>query len=180
MAIAYHGHAIPFRSHARARSRPKQALGLVLPAGEHVLCRETGPGEAAHYVATERALYHRGAHEPNWERIAWIDLAFAEFSRSTHALVLRRWPGDRKPSTELAVAARSRLPAFASERIAACQIVIRHVHIDGASIVIAARREPGTDTTTWTAHVDRRREAGHPDPADVDRAVREIRAQTGC
>ena len=180
MAIAYHGHAIPLRPRARARSLPKHALGLVLPTGEHALCRETGPGDAAHYVATERALYHRAAHESSWRRIAWVDLAFVELSRTSRALVLRRWPDDPLPSIELTIAGRSRLPAFAHERIAACQIVIRRVQIDGASVVITARREPGADATSWTAHVDQRCEPGHPDPAAVDQAIREIRAQAGC
>lgn len=182
MAIAYHRYAIAFppRVHVRSRSRREHAPNLTLPTGEHPLLRESGPADDARYVATEKALYRRGAHDSIWDRIAWVDLALAESSRTGHVLVLRRWPGDQQPTTELTVAARSRIPAFARERIAACQILIRHVRLDGTRVVITALREPGTDTTIWTAHLDQRSEPGHPDPAAVDRAVREIRAQAGC
>jgi hypothetical protein len=183
MTVAYHGHTIQLRpgSLTERWARPARPAGPPLRAGEHPLLRESARHDDAQYVATEKAVYYRANREQAWQRIAWVDIARVEQSRATGALTLHGWPGGHRDPTRLMVGARSRLPAFTQERITACQLLVRRIDIaDDTTVVITAIREPGTDQTKWTVHVNRVWDQDPTLTALIDRALHETQALAGC
>jgi hypothetical protein len=184
MAIGYRWHGARFGDWPRAiflaGARGRRRVGAPrLAPREHPLLRDTDT-DGGHYVATERALYHRGASEPAWQRIAWIDVASVDRSGPTRTLTLRSWPEADSLAIAVPVRDHCRLPAFALERVTACQIITRRVGIAaGCAITVTTQQE--ADTVTWTVRLD----PGCPryDPAltiAIDRILRELRGQTGC
>jgi hypothetical protein len=184
MAIGYRWHATWLSEWPMAvflaRGR-RRAAGPRLAKYEHPLLQETDT-DGGQYVATERALYRHGACDPAWQRTAWIDVATVEHSRATRLLTLRRWPEAESPAIEIPVRDRSRLSAFALERVTACQIITRRVDVtEGCAITITAQLEAGASTATWTVRLDRG--CHRDDPVlkrAVDRILGDLRRQTGC
>ena len=103
MVTGYHWSAGRLRrwtAAGRIAVTSRRAAGPPLTAGEHALLRKWTL-IAALFMATQRALYHRTTSDPVWQRIAWIDVAAVEHSRSTPTLTLRRWPETDCPPIKL-------------------------------------------------------------------------------
>lgn len=185
MAIGYHGHALrlrPLSAVGGLASTRRRSTTLELGRGEHPLLREADSDAGAGYVATERGLYSRAGGESEWHRIAWIDIAAVDHSQHTRTLTLHPWPAAGSTPIQLHVQDRSRLPAFALERVTSCQILTRRVDVThDCTIAITALREGDSDTVRWLVQLPSGRALDDPAlAAAIDRAVQQLRTLAGC
>jgi len=100
-------------------------------------------------------------------------VAAVQWSHLTGVLQLAVWPDLDASPVLVTLGHRSRLPAFASEQMAASRILVQHVTVRGSrGATVVARRPPGTEAVSWLIQLDPHRhpgDAGDPgDPGDPD------------
>ena len=154
-----------------------------LAARERPLLGESAP-DGAEYVATNCALYRRNlaSGERAWSRTAWVGVQAVEWRRGMTALRLRMWPEEGNVALSLRVRDRSRLPAFAQERVGACRLASHHVLLGvSCSALLTAHRDPASGDVSWRVRLGSGCDQSDPSlAATVDATVRTLRSQLGC
>lgn len=169
-------------AHAAPRDlRPSHAVvaGLALERHERVLtAARDHNGERA--VATDRALLLVGAHGRH-RRVPWMDIAEVTWQPASRRLIVALWPESAGQPPALAVRVDRAFASFAAERVAAAQVLCRHVQLtETVAALVLATRTPGADEVRWRVLFDA---GGDDDPAIVvaaQRALAEVRALAGC
>lgn len=161
------------------RVRELRAKRPPLAGGERVCWRgRSGAGQLL--VASQRALYLREAasQAAAWSRLGWEQVAAVEWSRLTGVLQLPVWPDLDASPVLVSLGHRSRLPAFASEQMAASRLLVQRVAVcGGRGATVVARRPPGTEAVSWLIQLDPRRHPDDPDDPD-DQALRAAVTET--
>jgi hypothetical protein len=128
-------------------------------------------------VGTDRAVYHRGAAAPCWQRLGWEEIDQVRWERRAGLLTLASPLPDRAPGLALRLAPRARLAALAGERVTATTLACARVHLDGAAtVVVCARRRPDTGELTWVVTVPGGWDADDP---RLLAAIHQVRVQMG-
>lgn len=175
----------------RALGRPvSAAAGHAASAGprlagrERLLLDEAAP-DGGQYVATDCALYHRRPTrgERSWQQLAWVNVRSVHCRRPVHALLrLQTWPELGSAELSLPIAARSRLPGLAQERVNACRVASHQLQLtEEYSALVTAHRDPRSGEVSWRIRL--RPDCDHFDPSlavTIEAAVRSLRSQLGC
>lgn len=156
----------------------RRVAGRFTGPQERVLarCRMRHGGSA---VGTDRALIITSV-DGSQRRVSWTDIADAAWSPITRSTIISLWPDGRDPLTRIDLPTERWFAALAAERVAATQILRRHVRLTGAAAatVLALRAVDGE--VAWRVIVD----GGEHDDPDLERAisrvVAELRDLTGC
>ena len=168
-AAARWGRALPAAVSAR----------LALERGERVLSLgQAGDGGCA-LVATDRALYHRGAAHPagagDWSRLGWEQVARVGWDPAAGLLIVTGVATLAPARTAIPLRRRGAIPEVARERVTHTRLGRWLVPAGGTQrVLIEVRRRPVTGELLWCA-VPGGGEAGRG-PADADLAARLDRA----
>src|SRR5262249_16691478 len=102
---------------------------------------------------------HAGAHPipPGWRRLGWEEIAKVSWDSVRHVLTVTGLPGRRAVAAlgpdaaiDLYRLRRSRLAGLARARVAATRVVSRRRPVaDGGTVLVTARRRPGSAVVTW-------------------------------
>lgn len=164
----WHSPAIQRVHHRGAHRRERQTPALT--GNERILARI----ESA--MGSDRALYLT-CGPAAWRRVDWADVASVVRSNAGDVLILRLWSDDGTGTDKVRVPADAAFAAFATERVAATQVLRRRVPIPGGFATVTAVRTPGQDAVLWRVQLDR------DDPAvlrTVRQAIADISALAGC
>jgi hypothetical protein len=170
--------AARWRWPARGRALPAAvSAGLALERGERVLSLgQAGDGGCA-LVATDRALYHRGAADPagpgEWSRLGWEQVARVGWDPAAGLLIVTGVATLAPFRTAIPLRRRGAIAEVARERVAHTRLGRWLVPAGGTQrVLIEVRRRPVTGELLWCA-VPGGSEAG---PAGADLAARLDRA----
>lgn len=161
------------------RGVSSMAMVPTLTNEEVVRCRARRDGSLT-AVGTDAALHYRtpgGA----WRRVAWIDVAAANWSTRTGRVHLEAAPSQR-PAQAMELAVDATLAAFAADRIAHLRIIRRRVEfVPEVFGIVEATRASDRAAPRWRVHLEDPAQRHNPSVQHACRdVVSELRSLTGC
>lgn len=172
--------AAQWRELARGRDLPAAVSArLGLERGERVLALGQACGGGCALVATDRALYHRGAARQadagDWSRLGWEQIARVGWDPSGGLLIVAGVATVAPSRTAIPLRRRGAIPEVAQERVAHTRLGRWLVPVGGTQrVLFEVRRRPVTGELLWCA-VAGGGERGRG-PVDVDLGARVDRA----
>ena len=180
----------------RTLVRERDVIGHPIVATTHALYHYPGPDMAPGRHFHGKVHPHAGAHPIplGWRRLGWEEIAKVGWDSVRHVLTVTGLPGRRavaalgpEAAIDLYLVRRSQLVDLARDRVAATLVVSRRIPVaDGGTVLVTARRRPGSAVVTWVVfNGDGSRANGSgPNGADpylvraqVQEAIRSLRAE---
>jgi hypothetical protein len=186
----------------RTLVRERDVIGHPIVATTHALYHYPGPDVAPGRHFHGKVHPHAGAHPipPGWRRLGWEEIAKVSWDSVRHVLTVTGLPGRRAVAAlgpdaaiDLYLVRRSRLVDLARDRVAATLVVSRRIPVaEGGTVLVTARRRPGSAVVTWVVFSGNgsgpnggdpggNGNGNHADPylvrAQVQEAIRTLRAE---
>jgi hypothetical protein len=155
---------------------------LILERGERVLSAGRHPSDGYALVATDRALYLRGAGD-RWSRHGWEEIARVSWDQAALRLTVIGLSGGSPVRTVVALRDPGALPELALERITHTRLGQWTLPLPGGEhVLVDVRRQPGTGSLTWSLRHSESESgrAGSVARPDVERAGAGIEEALAC
>jgi hypothetical protein len=123
---------------------------LSLERGERTLSASRDPSDGYALVATDRALYLRGAGD-RWSRHGWEEIARVSWNQAARCLIVVGLSGGSAARAVVALRDHGTLLELALERITHTRLGQWSLPLPGGGhLLVDIRRQPGTGTLTWS------------------------------
>lgn len=146
---------------------------LSLERRERVLSARRHPSGSHALVATDRALYLRGADD-SWSRHGWEEVAKVSWDHAARRLTVTGLSGGSPVQAAVALRDPGALPELALERITHTWLGQWSLPLPGGEhVLVDVRRQPGTGSLTWSLRHNGSEagRAGSTTRPDVERAL---------
>jgi hypothetical protein len=154
---------------------------LRLERGERVLSASRHPGDGYALVATDRALYLRGAGD-RWSRHGWEETARVSWDQAARRLMVVGLSGGSPVRAVVALRDHGALLELALERITHTRLGQWSLPLPGGEhILVDVRCQPGTGSLTWSLRHGggESGRAGSVARPDVERALTRLARDLG-
>jgi hypothetical protein len=154
---------------------------LSLERGERVLAASRHPSDGYALVATDRALYLRGAGD-RWSRHGWEAIARVSWDQAAGRLIVAGLSGGSPVRAVVALRDPGAIAELALERITHTRLGQWSLPLPGEEhILVDIRRQPGTGSLTWSLHHggNESGRAGSAVRPDVERALTRLARDLG-
>jgi hypothetical protein len=149
-----------------------------LAAGERLLAVEVDGGGAP-VATTDRAIYH-GDRGGTWMRLGWEQVGRVDWDRQHGTLLLWGLTPDAPRCTRLVLRRGCGLVGLARERVAWCTLLVGPTRLAGVGVLLAVRRQPGSERLVWLVRLDGGVNGDDPaTPVRLASALRRVRAEAG-
>jgi hypothetical protein len=186
----------------RTLVRERDVIGHPIVATTHALYHYPAADMAPGRHFRGKVHPHAGEHPipPGWRRLGWEEIAKVSWDSVRHVLTVTGLPGRRAVAAlgpdaaiDLYLVRRSRLVDLARDRVASTLVVSRRIPVaEGGTVLVTARRRPGSAVVTWVVFSGNgsgpnggdpggNGNGNHADPylvrAQVQEAIRTLRAE---